>query len=176
MNSRESDSFLHPRKTVLMYLRTLSTNSTYQQKMLKNWGGQSSEWPKISRLTNCLEKTRWIEVSVVQMNWLKKKLTESKMKLPTSICFPLKWADSSRRQRAQTRLHSEWPIQLPPIPILSKKLFHLPNPRSTFTLHKSNLFRFTTEYMGKFLHRGQKTKLIFIPPLIRVPQTLVLKQ
>lgn len=28
MNSCESDSFLRPRKTVLMYLRTLSTNST----------------------------------------------------------------------------------------------------------------------------------------------------
>lgn len=149
MNSNESDSFLRPRKTVLMYFRTLSTNSTYQQKMLKNWGGQSSEWPKISRLTNCLEKTRWIEVSVVQMNWLKKKKTDKKqMKLPTSICFPLKWADSSRRQTAQTRLHSEWPIQLPPIPILSKKSFQficpIPDPPSHCTNLTSSVSRQST--------------------------------
>ena len=41
---------------------------------------------------------------------------------------------------------------------------HLPNPRSPLKLHKSNLFCFTTEYMGKILHSGQKTNYSISDP------------
>lgn len=73
------------------------------------------------------------------MNWLKVKLAKSKMKLPTSICFPLRWVDSSRRQRAQTRLYSGWPIQPPPTPILSKKSWQFAWPIPTLPSKRTNL-------------------------------------